>query len=142
MSLKEDKEKLEGMIKEREKYAKAKDKYFEVTFAIEKLEKSVREREREESLRRIKRETAYIECEYPEMGVPGSNGSALFTSKHMADLLIDSLRSNAWGYGHFYDLEWDGVGRYDVIPSHDRDRDGDDTYTATFKRSEYQDEEV
>lgn len=124
------KTKLKELLKEQKQYVKARDKYYNLNHKIDKLKSTITREGLWNELEKIGDETNYTECDYPYMGGAGCNGEATL---EQANNLIDVLRKNG-GYTLGYLLEWDGSGKYTIIPSYSYDHDGDIVYLATFKR--------
>lgn len=126
-----DKDKLKALEAELSKLSEIKDRYYIVLNEASKLREKVNLAERHNNVHRLSLKCNYIEPVYPDMGVTGENGSALFINKEDAELLVKYLLQ-ASSYYNSYKLEWSEPGEYAVIPSYRRDHDNEVIYTATF----------
>ena len=131
-TLEQDKKKLQELLLEQQKLEPARKKYYELSIESCKLADSIREREKQELRWALIRKTDYEEPEYPDMGVQGCNGSAVFGDEKTAKELVTLLRDRTYYYGYL--LEWSGPGRYTVVPSYKHDHDNEVIYTATFQK--------
>lgn len=125
---------LEELRAEMESLRPSYDRFREVSEMYRSLVKASEKRAKLLTLNRICSECCYVDPQYPSIGYPGSDGSAIFQNKDQADVLVRVLCSNSTYY-HGYILEWDGPGVYAVVPSYRHDHDGDVVYTATFVKA-------
>lgn len=107
------------------------DLYHKLSHQHGKLVQALYKRLKQNNLSKLKLNTIYMPCEYPDMGVVGEDGSATFTDEDQAKDLIMALRDNT-DYYRRYTLEWSGAGDYLVKPDYTTDHDGETIYTATF----------
>lgn len=109
------------------------DEYYTLQREYNIKKKKYEKQKKMEEFFRLKRETKYVECTYPEMGTESSNGSAYFKNENEANNLLTALRHNS-SYYYAYILEWSGKGDYIVEPDWKYDHDGEIVYTATIKK--------
>jgi hypothetical protein len=109
------------------------DEYYKIQRDYNLKKKEYDKQKKWENLVKLKRETSYVECTYPEMGTESSNGSVFFEDDQQANNLLNALRSNA-SYYYAYIIEWSGKGKYIVEPDWKYDHDGEIVYTATIKK--------
>lgn len=133
--LKADKANLRKYDRELDKLKSTVDKYYKILQKANKLRESIKDRERNQVFLKLVAETSYVEPSYPSMGEEGVSGVATLKTEEQAQKLIKLLASTA-GYYYGYSLDWNGPGKYDVIPSWRYDHDGDVIYTGTFKKQE------
>ena len=107
------------------------DEYYEIQRKYNIKKSAFDKIKKGERLSNAKRECSFVDCTYPDMGCEAENGSATFSSKHQAETLINALRDNS-NYYYAYLLEWQGVGKYKVVPQWKYDHDNEIVYTARF----------
>ena len=111
------------------------DEYYALQRKYHKKKKIFEEMKKQENLSTLIKECKYRECEYPDMGYSAEDGEATFESKNQGESLIRALRAKA-SYYYAYVLEWNGVGKYKVVPSWKYDHDSEVVYTATFVKDD------
>lgn len=113
----------------------ARDAYYKASFERDRLTKEEQGYQKNIKYNKITTDTWYQEPEYPDMGVAGQNGSAVFKTEEQAKELVSVLNERS-SYYYVYKMNtWEGPGNYDVIPSYNLDHDGEIVYTATFKKA-------
>lgn len=119
---------------EMEKLELGRARYYELSRLTYDLQKKLDEKEKILTLRRLSQQTSFEECQYPSMGEVGYEGVAYFLTEQVANDLIKALRTDS-SYYYAYVLEWNGAGKYRVLPEFRIDHDREIVYTARFVKA-------
>lgn len=126
-------EHIEALSKEKSTLQSSVDRFFEISHALDKLQKKKRESDAIDRLNKYEDLCKYVAPEFPSMGYAAENGYAVFEKWSDALDLVKVLNEFT-NYYVSYVLDWQGPGNYVIVPTWAYDHDKDIVHTATFKK--------
>lgn len=115
--------------------AAARDEYYSLSSKRDALSKALEKDKKREREKFLVERLKFVDCQFPDVGVEGRDGSCYIEEEADIKELCKILSSYSY-YNAYFLKEWQGKGKYKIIPEYRYDHDGEQVNSGIIIKEE------